>query len=237
MSAAARGRILGRVRAGLGRSGPPAAAELDARLAAHRPNLVPARAARRDAAGRLALFTEMAQAAACEVTRLGAAAEIPATVARWLGGHNLPSRIVVAPDPRLDAIGWAGEPLLSVRRGTARAADAVGLACADAGIAETGTLMLASSRASPTALSFLPENHIVIVEAGAVVGSYEDAWTRLREAHGGEERFVMPPTVNLITGPSRTADIALKIELGAHGPRRLHVVIVDETLAGPGDGG
>ena len=234
MSAAARRRILGRVRAGLGRSGPPAAAELDARLAAHLPNLVPARA-RLGAAARVALFAEMAQAAACEVTRLATAAEVPAAVARWLGGHYLPSRLTVAPDPRLDAIRWADEPLLSVRSGAARAADAVGLAVADAGIAETGTVMLASSRNSPTTLSFVPENHIVIVEAGAILGSYEEAWTRLRAAQGGDGRFVMPPTVNLITGPSRTADIALKIELGAHGPRRLHLVIVDEALAEPGD--
>jgi len=231
----ARTRILGQVRARLGRPGPPPVADLDARVTAHRPNLVPARA-QSEGEACLARFTEMAEAAQCETTRLARWAEVPATVARWLGGHNLPSRLTVAPDPRLDAIPWADEPLLNVRRGGAEADDAVGLACADAGIAETGTLMLAASPHSPTALSFLPENHIVAIAADAIVGSYEDAWSRLRRARGGDGRFTMPSTVNLITGPSRTADIALKIELGAHGPRRLSIVIVEAPYPGVGDG-
>ena len=232
---AARERILGQVRARLGRDGPPPVADLEARLTAHRPNLVPARAARSGAA-LVALFAEMAEAAQCEVTRLDRWSEVPAAVARWIGGHNLPSRLVAAPDPRLDAIPWADEPLLGVRRGHAEPDDSVSLACADAAIAETGTLMLASSPHSPTTLSFLPENHIVVVAAAAVVGSYEAAWARLREARRGAAGFTMPPTVNLITGPSRTADIALKIELGAHGPRRLSVLIVDAPLPEAGDG-
>ena len=231
----ARARILDHVRARIARVGPPPLADLDARLAAHRSNLVPARA-QLGGAARAALFAKMAAAAQCEVTRLDRWAEIPAAVARWLGAHNLPSSLAVAPDPRLDAIPWTTEPLLTVRRDGARADDAVGLAHADAAIAETGTLMLASSPESPTTLSFLPENHIVVVAAGTVVGSYEDAWALLREARGGVDGFVMPPTVNLITGPSRTADIALKIELGAHGPRRLSVIIVDQPPPGASDG-
>jgi L-lactate dehydrogenase complex protein LldG len=57
-----------------------------------------------------------------------------------------------------------------------------------------------------------------------VTGSYEDAWDRLRR-HVGDG--VMPRTVNLITGPSRTGDIEQTIELGAHGPRRLHIILLD----------
>ena len=231
----ARARILGQIRRRLRRAGPPAATDLDARLHDHRPNLVPARAAPKDGAC-IALFAEMAEAAQCEVTRLERWAEVASTVAQWLGGHNLPSRLAVAPDPRLDTIPWADEPLLGVRRGAAEPSDIVGVACADAGIAETGTLMLASSPDSPTTLSFVPENHIVIVPGDAIVGSYEEAWARLREARGGDHGFTMPPTVNLITGPSRTADIALKIELGAHGPRRLNVLIVGQPLPDAGDG-
>ena len=231
----ARARILGQVRARVARLGPPPVADLEARLAAHRPNLVPARAAPTGEA-LVALFAEMAAAAQCEITRLDRWSEIAATVARWIGGHNLPSRLVAAPDPRLEAISWTAEPLLGVRHGSPGPEDLVGLAYADAAIAETGTLLLASSPHSPTALSFLPENHIVVVAAGDVVGSYEAAWARLREDRGGAAGFTMPPTLNLITGPSRTADIALKIELGAHGPRRLHVVIVDAPLPEAGDG-
>jgi L-lactate dehydrogenase complex protein LldG len=85
--------------------------------------------------------------------------------------------------------------------------------------------MLISGPESPTRNNFLPDNHIVVLRAEQIVPTYEEGWNRLRAR---ETPFTMPRTVNFITGPSRTADIELKIELGAHGPRRLHIVIVDE---------
>ena len=59
----------------------------------------------------------------------------------------------------------------------------------------------------------------------ADLGPYEDAWDRLRAAEG-EGR--LPRTVNFITGPSRTGDIEQTIQMGAHGPRRLHVILVED---------
>jgi L-lactate dehydrogenase complex protein LldG len=58
----------------------------------------------------------------------------------------------------------------------------------------------------------------------------EDAWAKLRQAHPGATLSgeSMPRTVNFITGPSRTGDIEQKILMGAHGPRRLHIVIVED---------
>ena len=61
--------------------------------------------------------------------------------------------------------------------------------------------------------------------ANDIVGDYESAWDRLRTAFG---KGLMPRLVNMITGPSRSGDIEQKLLLGAHGPRRLHVVIVAE---------
>src|SRR3546814_17374947 len=90
-----------------------------------------------------------------------------------------------------------------------------------AGIAETGTVMMASGPDAPITLNFLPENHVVVLRASQVAGTYEEAWQRLREARG---RGVMPRAVNLITGPSRTGDIEQTILLGAHGPRRLPAI-------------
>jgi L-lactate dehydrogenase complex protein LldG len=95
-----------------------------------------------------------------------------------------------------------------------------------AAIAETGTLMLLSGADTPTTLNFLPDTHIVVVRAGQVVAGYEDAWDMVREKAGGDPA-AWPRTINLITGPSRTGDIEQRIQLGAHGPRRLHVVLVD----------
>ena len=108
--------------------------------------------------------------------------------------------------------------------------DEVGLNVAVAGISETGTLMFASSPQTPTSLSFLPENHIAIVGASTIVGNYEEAIKRLKTPESGQPHSQMPRVLNFITGPSRTGDIALKLELGAHGPKRLHIVIVNAHL-------
>ena len=97
-----------------------------------------------------------------------------------------------------------------------------------AAIAETGTLMLVSGADTPTTLNFLPDTHIVVLRAGQVVAGYEDAWDLVRGRGAGGDPPAWPRTVNLITGPSRTGDIEQRIQLGAHGPRRLHVVLVDE---------
>ena len=83
--------------------------------------------------------------------------------------------------------------------------------------------MLTSGPDNPTTLNFLPDTHIVVVDAKDIAGDYEAVWQRLRERFGAG---LMPRTVNLITGPSRSADIAQILILGAHGPRRLHVLIV-----------
>ena len=97
-----------------------------------------------------------------------------------------------------------------------------------AAIAETGTLMLISGPQTPTTLNFLPDTHIVVVRVEQVVASYEDGWDQLRASGAGER---LPRVINFITGPSRTADIEQHIELGAHGPRRLHIVLVEEDQA------
>jgi L-lactate dehydrogenase complex protein LldG len=90
-------------------------------------------------------------------------------------------------------------------------------------VAETGTLVLTSGRDNPTTLNFLPDVHIVVVDAADVAADFETVLARLRERFG---TGIMPRTVNMITGPSRSADIEQTLLLGAHGPRKLHVVVV-----------
>jgi L-lactate dehydrogenase complex protein LldG len=205
---------------------------VEARIAAHRRNLVPARAAALDHAARIELFTEMATEVQTTVARVAALAEVPGAVADYLSQRNLPSRLVMTPDARLDAVPWKARPMLEIRRGRAEDADQVGITACFAGIAETGTLMLVSGPESPTRNNFLPDTHIVVLHAAQVVASYEDGLSALREARrdaaGGA---ALPRTVNYITGPSRTGDIEQRIELGAHGPRRLHIVLVDDAPA------
>jgi L-lactate dehydrogenase complex protein LldG len=228
----ARDDILGDIRRSLGRgaltgSSADAAAE---RVAAHRRNLIPARAAALDASGQVDLFVQMAEAVQTTVTRVAADSDVPDEVARYLAAENLPAEVTVAPDPGLDTLPWNERPLLQIRRGKAEAGDAVSLTPCLAAVAETGTLMLTSSEGTPTTLNFLPDTHIVVLRAGQVVASYEDGWDLLR-AQATDKLWGLPRTVNFITGPSRTGDIEQRIELGAHGPRRLHVILVDAAEA------
>ena len=216
--------VLAAVARALGRDGPDAAtrAGLEERLSRPQPNLIPARG-QLAPAGCVELFATMASEAAATVARLPSVAAAPAAVADYLRRENLPPRIRLAPDPALEQLPWGDWPLLSVSSGRAFGVEPVSCTGAFAGIAETGTLMLVSGPASPTTLNFLPDTHIVLLHAEKVVGAYEDGWALLRRATGG----AMPRTVNFITGPSRSADIEQTLQLGAHGPRRLHILLID----------
>ena len=223
----ARERILAGVRSSLnrGRVGAPLEAELRARLAAHCRNQTPARAVALDGRARIELFVAMAEEVQATVARVTSVMAVPEAVARYLAAENLPAELVMAPDPSLDAIPWESRPLLQIRRGRAEAQDAVSLTPCIAGIAETGTLMLTSGPGTPSTLNFLPDTHVVVLHAGQVVAGYEDGWDLVRAAGA------MPRTINFITGPSRTGDIEQRIQLGAHGPRRLHIILVEDGTA------
>src|SRR5262249_14739931 len=202
---------------------PQQQAEIDARLASPPLGPVPARGQLVPQA-RLELFIAMAKEAACTVTRVADRAAVPAAVTEYLARENLPAELRVAPDPAVASLPWSTRPLLEITAGRSDGSDDVSLTPAFAGIAETGTLMLTSGPEQPTTLNFLPETHIVMLRADQLVGGMEEAWGRLREHFG---RGVMPRTVNLITGPSRSADIEQTLQMGAHGPRRLHIILID----------
>lgn len=223
-----RGAVLGALRARLGRRpGDGGAEAVAARIAEPARGPIPARSAG-DHAAQVALFIEMAREVAATVMRVPSAEALPGAVADYLKSENLPSELRLAPDPALRGLPWDSQPLIARSEGPARPEDAVSLTSAFAAIAETGTLMLASGAAAPTTLNFLPETHIVVLHARDIAGSYEDAWDRLRAHQSGA---ALPRTVNLITGPSRTADIEQTIQLGAHGPRRLCILLVDDAGA------
>ena len=226
---AAKQQILSSLRRSLRREQPSAGDRvlLEQRLAAPQANLVPRRA-QIPHGEQLDLMERMLKELSASVVRLASDAEVPAAVADYLKHENLPPKLRMAPREDLRALPWAGQPLLEVEEGIAEAADATSVTGAFAGIAETGTLMMASGPDAPVTLNFLPENHLVVLRASQVVGTYEEAWQRLRAARG---RGVMPRAVNMITGPSRTGDIEQTILLGAHGPRRLHVLLVDDRDA------
>jgi L-lactate dehydrogenase complex protein LldG len=228
---AARDQILGGIRKALGRGplDPAERAELEQRLANPSPNLVPARG-QLDRGGRLDLFQAMAEEAAATVARVASPREVPGAVADYLAGENLPAAAVAAPALADAGIPWDERPLLALRHGGTDGGDEVGIAAAYAGVAETGTLVMRSGPDSPSLLHFLPETEIVVLRGDQVVAAYEDAFAKLRADGAGAD--AMPRAVNLVSGPSRSADIEQTLQLGAHGPRRLHIILVDDGSQG-----
>lgn len=173
--------------------------------------------------GRIQLFGEMAAKAHATVDHAATAEEVPALVSAYLRGRNLGTRLRMGGDRRLRAIPWVEERSLQVMIGPSDGSDEVTVSHALGAIAESGTLALVSGRDNPTTLNLLPDHHIIVVDAGDISGDMETLLDRLRDRYGKGQ---MPRTLNLISGPSRSADIEQTMLLGAHGPRALHVIVV-----------
>ncbi len=234
----AREEILSAVRSALaGAKRPDAIARGDnekarQRLGDHRANLIPARG-RLGAKARVDLFIREAEKVNATLARVSSVSGVPREVTRYLTKNNLPTTLKVAPGALEPFIPWTKQTLLNLEKRRATGADSTCVSHAFAGVAETGTLVLLSGPGSPTTLNFLPSTHIIIVLAAEIVGDYEEVWARMRKENTETNGRFMPRTVNWITGPSRTADIEQTLLLGAHGPHRLHIVIVDEETPFP----
>ena len=214
----ARDRILGAVRAAVRRDPAEAASrreEIEARIAAREVHVRPP--VEGDLVARFAEKVTLVASTFASVERIDG---VPKGVAAYLEEQGLEKDIVVTTDPLLERVRWSNE--FAVARRAADPGDRVSVTSAHAGIAETGTLVFVSDRATPTTLNFLPETHVAVLARDRLVPHLEDVWAMLRA-----ECTDLPRTVNFITGPSRTGDIELQLELGAHGPRRLHVLLVD----------
>ena len=220
----AQSNILARLRAALQAPADDKArkAAVAARLKSAPNGIIPARA-QLPQASQVDLFQTMAEKFSATVVRVKSANEVPAAVSEYLRSKNLPARAAIGSDPRLAAMPWKAQKNLEIKTGPSDGSDETGISHAFAAIAETGTLVMTSSADNPTTLNFLPENHIVILEAAKVTGDLESVMAQIRSTFGKGQ---MPRTVNFITGPSRSGDIEQKILLGAHGPRALHIVLV-----------
>jgi L-lactate dehydrogenase complex protein LldG len=212
-----REKILARIRKAQGRGGStPSQAELEAvetYLRAHPRGTLP-----KVQADLVARFRARAESMQSTTEEVAAKADVPAAVARYLKAGNLPVAGCVW--PRLADLDWRGAGLALEPR-EANRDDAVGVTGAFAAIAETGTLVFASGPDTPSTVSLLPETHVAILDARRIVAHMEDAW-----AHARAEFGQLPRAINFVSGPSRTADIDQTIVLGAHGPYRVHIVLV-----------
>jgi L-lactate dehydrogenase complex protein LldG len=218
-TSSARERILNRIRSARGRSGPASPGErADAQAWIDRQSEGPKPTVGLDV---LAHFEAQAARMSSTTDRVHGLHEVPAAVARYLEAHQLPLQAVCW--NTLGELDWAGAGL-SVEARRPQADDAVGISSVFVAVAETGTLMMLSGPDTPASMHLLPETHIAIVPADRVVAHYEDGFKRIRT-----ERGRLPRATNLVSGPSRTGDIEQTIVLGAHGPYRVHVILVTSS--------
>lgn len=171
----------------------------------------------------MARFRASLEGQSADIFEVSDVGEIPSIIMGYLKQNQLPLGIRMGNDPYLGEIPWQSETELTLSHGPTDGQDMVTLSKAFASAAETGTLFLCSGPNNPTTLNFLADTHIVVVDERNIYGSYEEVWGSIRADYGAG---TMPRVVNLIGGPSRTADIEQTIVKGAHGPRRFAVIIV-----------
>ena len=208
--------ILGRIRRRLDRNAENAAAgrtAIDTVLARRAQGPRPA-----PDADLVARFRDRSEALASTVEIVARLEAAPAAAVRYLAAHDLPRAAVAW--PQLAGLDWAGAGL-RVEARSANGDDLVGITGVFCAVAETGTLVLLSGPETPAASSLLPETHIAVVPASRIVRGMEEAFDLVR-AECGE----LPRAVNFISGPSRTGDIEQTLVLGAHGPYRVHIVLL-----------
>jgi len=220
---ASREAILGRVKKALAKTGDRTQAEGDAQayLAAHAQGPRP-----RMPDDLLARFMQRATDMESTVERIASRQEIPAAVARYLDALVLPPALAAQKSragvcwPAFADLDWAGAGLQIEARPTT-GDDRLGITGCFCAIAETGTLAVLTGADAPTATTLLPDTHVAVLPADRVVSGMEEAFALIRR-----ERGKLPRAVNMISGPSRTGDIEQTVVVGAHGPFRVHILVV-----------
>jgi L-lactate dehydrogenase complex protein LldG len=215
----ARRNILARIRAAQGREAEPSASEREAAadyLARHPQGPRPPMPSLPD--DLVARFIDEAQKMATTVESVAAIGDVPAAAQRYLAQHGLPIQAIAW--QTLQDLDWTAAGLAVEFRKPVDG-DVVGITGCFCATAETGTLVLLSGPETYASAGLLPETHIAIVPASRIVAGHEDAFALIRA-----ERGELPRAVNFVSGPSRTGDIEQTIVLGAHGPYRVHAIVV-----------
>ncbi len=215
-----RARILGRIRSAQGRNAEASTTQREAiadwiakRSIGPQPTV---------GADRVVHFEAQAARMSSTTQRVARMSEVPHAVAAYLQAQGLAREAVCW--NTLGGLDWAAAGL-AVQARRPQGDDLVGISGAFVAIAETGTLMMLSGPDTPASMHLLPETHIAVVPTERVVAHYEEAFALARD-----ERGQLPRATNLVSGPSRTGDIEQTIVLGAHGPYRVHVILVGEGV-------
>jgi L-lactate dehydrogenase complex protein LldG len=157
-----------------------------------------------------------------EICQIAGASEVALSNTEFIAGMNLPEQLaargcsVFVPDNT----SFDHDQIV-----TRLANCGVGLTAVDYAIAETGTIVLSSDEPNALLVSLLPPLHIALVRSDQMIVTMEEAISRI----GSEQMGRTKPagSVTLITGPSRTSDVELVLSIGVHGPKELHVIILD----------
>ena len=172
-----------------------------------------------DAAG-IARFARLAADTQMTVEQVSEMAAVPGAVAQYLAEHNLAARVSLDVELNIAAVDWQDAGVATPTTKVAADGDVyvgVGLAA----VAECGALVISSRPGHALANEFLAQTHIAVLRAERVITSFGALWALLR---GDPDD--MPREFCLVTGPSRTADLGVPAKLGAHGPARVHVLVV-----------
>jgi L-lactate dehydrogenase complex protein LldG len=203
-----RERVLAQIRASLGRTAPVSGHAAPLAGSGPRPAF---------AGDRVDRFIAKMLEKSATLARIGTLAEVGGEVDRFLHTHGAGRQLCVS--PALADIVWPADLIIQHR--AAVRADQTSVTPCFAAVAESGGIVTLSGPDTPSTLNFVPDNHVVVVHEAQVVAHFEDVWAQWRAT--GQP---LPRSVNIISGPSRTADIEQTIQLGAHGPRRLHILLV-----------
>lgn len=193
---------------------------LNALARARRPNAPPPQIRLPEWSGdALVSFIGKVEASIARPHRLASFAGAPAKIAEVLRLANAAPELHVPAESSLLRLPWNAVPALSISSAPPTG-DQSALSAAEFGIAETGTLVFFSGSNSRSSWHFRPGREFILIEQTRILPRFEDVIARINTLPA------TPATINLVTGPSRTADIEQTIELGAHGPREIHVLIV-----------
>lgn len=218
-TSAARRNILARIRAAQGR--PAELADVEREHAADYVERHPAGPRPPLGNDLVSRFVDEALRLATTVDTVASMRDAPAAAAAYLRRMGLGTQAIAW--PTLDALDWAGAGLAVEFRKPVDG-DRIGITGCFCATAETGSLVLLSSPTTCASAALLPETHIALVSASRIVAGHEDAFALIRA-----ERGVLPRAVNFVSGPSRTGDIEQTIVLGAHGPSRVHAIVVRDA--------
>ena len=145
--------------------------------------------------------------------------DLPEAVATYLKAKSLAPRIALQPREALTALDWSGIETAD----HAATDEPVALTFAEAGIAETGSLVFQTAEDAPVLLNFLPLHHLVVLRRATIRRYMEEIFDLFGTSAKDQKR-----SLNIITGTSGTADIEARNVRGAHGPRFMHIYCVDD---------